>query len=137
MIGVGMKRQRDDTRAQGFAAHHEIDRGPDRRVGAHDVTHRDRSADARPEPARRDDANWSPIGRDNLRSFARWRTAVRPHAYTLTIGAIRERVLNPLGPGKAAFDASALLNRPGESGFDRVYRLIELVPVEAKSGLEP
>src|ERR1700733_6005982 len=90
MIGVGMKRKRVDTRAQGLAAYHEIDRRSDRRVGARDVTHRNRRAHARPEPARRDAANWSPLGRDNLRSFARWRTAVRPHAYALTIGTIRE-----------------------------------------------
>ena len=37
IIGVGMKRQRDDTRAQGLAAHHQIDRRSDRRVGARDV----------------------------------------------------------------------------------------------------
>ena len=132
-----MKRQRDDTRAQGLAAHHQIDRRSDCRVGALDVAHRDRPIDAWPEPAGGHDADGQPFGRNYFGSFARRRTAVRPYAYALTIWAIRERVLNPLSPGKAALDASALLNRPGESGFDRVYRLIELMPVKAKAGLEP
>ena len=132
-----MKRQRDNTRAQRLAAHHESDRRPDRGVGACDVPHRDRRVDAWPEPAGRDDSNWRAIGRNNLRALARRRTAVRPHANPLPVCPIRERVFNPLGAGKAALETSALLDRPGESGFDWVYRLIELMPVEAKAGLEP
>src|ERR1700722_2598525 len=137
IIGVGMKRQRDDTRAQALAAHHQIDRRSDRRVGARDIAHRDRTVDAWPEPAGCHDADRQPFGRNYFGSFARRRTAVWPHAYALTIRAVRECVLDPLGPGKAALDASALLNRPGESGFDRVYRLIEFMLVKAKARLEP
>src|ERR1700722_3895643 len=137
IIGVGMKRQRDDPRAQRLAAHHQIDRRSDRRVGARDIAHRDRTVVAWPKSPGCDDADRQPVGRNDLRSFARRRAAVRPHAYALTIRAIRERVLNPLGAGKAALETSAFLNRPGESGLDRIYRLVELMPVKAKPRLEP
>src|SRR3984957_9854514 len=107
------------------------------RAGARDGAHRDGPVGPWPEPAGCHDPDRQPFGRNYFGSFARRRTAVRPNAYALTVWAIRERVLNPLSPGKAALDASALLNRPRESGFDRVYRLIEFMPVKAKARLEP
>ena len=132
MIGMGMKRQRDDTRAQGLAAHHQIDWRSDRAWARATAPVAIGPLTLGPNPP---DVT-TPIGNPSAEiirvSFARRRTAVRPHAYALTIRAIRECVLNPLSPRKAALDASALLNRPGESGFDRVYRLIEFMPVKAR-----
>jgi hypothetical protein len=104
---------------------------------ARDIAHRDRPVDAWPKSAGCHNADRQSVDRNDFRSLARRSTAVRPYAYALTIRAIRERVLNPLGAWKAALGASALLDRPGEGGFNRVYRLVELMPVEAKACLEP
>src|ERR1700722_3304711 len=137
VIGVGMKRQSDNARAQGLAAHHETDRRPARRVGALGEAHRDRPVDAWPESARRDNSDRRALRRNNLRPLARWRASVGPNADTLTIGTMRQRALNPLGARKTAFDAPSLLNGPGESGFDRVDGFVEFMPVEAEAGLKP
>ena len=81
-------------------------------MGARDVPHRDRRVDAWSKSAGRDDANWSAIGRNNLRALARRRTAVRAHAHALTVRPIRKRILDPLRAGKVALETAALLDRP-------------------------
>src|ERR1700722_16551394 len=137
VIAVGMERQCDNARAQRLAAHHKADRRAYLSVSARDVAHRDRRADAWPEPAGRDNAERSAVHRNDLRPLARWRATLRPNSRTLTARPIRQRILNPLSSRKAAIDASALLNGPGKSGFDRIYRLVEFMPIEAEAGLEP
>src|SRR5271156_2128453 len=134
---MGVEGQRDDPRAQRLAAHHETNRRSDRRIGARDVSHRNRRADARAEPAGRDDADRRAARRSDFRPLARRRAAVRPNADALTARPIGQRALNAPGAGESAPNAAALLYRPGESGFDRIDGLVELVPVEAKAGLEP
>src|ERR1700735_894597 len=110
IIRVGMKRQRGDTCAQGLAAHHDTDRRPYRRIGARDVAHRDRPADAWPDPSGGSDADRGAVGRNDLRPLAGRRATVRPNAHALTVGPIRQLALNPPRARKAALDASALLN---------------------------
>ena len=51
--------------------------------------------------------------------------------------SLRQRVPDALNAGKAAFHATALLDRPGERRLDGIDALIELVAIEAEPRLEP
>ena len=100
------------------------------------IAHRDRRADAWAEPAGGDDADRRAVAETiSVPS----RAGARPSGLSRRAGgpARWPARLNPLRAGKAALDAAALLNRPGERRFDRVHGLVEFVAVEAEARLEP
>src|SRR5208337_3807381 len=75
--------------------------------------------------------------RDDYRPLARRRPPVRPQADAPAVRSVRQRPKDAVLPGKAALGATALLNRPGERGLDRINGLVELVAIEAEPRLEP
>ena len=77
------------------------------------------------------------VGGDDLRPLARRRASVRPQSDAQPARSVRQRVPDALDAGKAALDATALLDRPCERRLDRVDALVEFVAVEAQPRLEP
>jgi len=100
-----------------------------------DITHGDRPADGRPVAAARDRAD-DLASADDLRAFARRCLAFRQQADALPRHAIRDLAENDLRAGKIGLFAPPLADDPAERRLDRCRRLVDVVAVEAKPGLE-
>src|ERR1043166_647375 len=136
MITMGHERQRRDGGRKVLAAHDERDRRAGLGERALDIAHGDRRSEARAEAARRDRAEDRAVARFDLGTFARRHAPLGPQPDAQAARAVAQFGKHALGARKSAFLAPALLDRPGESGFDRRGAGVDVVAVEAEPRLE-
>src|SRR6202011_5812546 len=102
-----------------------------------DVPHGDRRAEARAKAARGDRADRRAVARFDLRAFARRHAPLGPQSDAQAARAVAQLGEHALGRPGAALPAPALLDRPGEAGFDRRGAGVDVVAVEAQPRFEP
>src|SRR5262249_43937168 len=107
-----------------------------RREVARDVAHGDRPAEARAEPARRDRADRGAVARFDVGAFTRRHPALGPEPDAQARRAIAQFGEHAPGARETALLAPALLDRPGEPGFDRRGAGVDVMAVEAEPGFE-
>ena len=133
-----MRRERHfhDLRGERFAAHHQLDLGADGRVARLDIAHCNRAIHRRAESARRDAADLRAARIENFRPLPRRCATLGQDADALTFRAVREFGSDARRTRISTALAPSLLNAPGEIGFDRRGRRVDVVAVEAQARFE-
>src|SRR5260221_1099208 len=127
--------QFDDARRARRAAHDKRDRGLRRGMRRRDIAEGTGPADGRAETARGDLADrLAAVGDRGM--VAGRRAAVGQDADALARRAMRELVPQNRRAGKTTLDAPPLVIGPGEIRLDHRRRRIDVVAVEAETGLE-
>src|SRR5262245_60719938 len=135
-IAVRDERQWCNRGGECLAPHHEIDRRADLGAIGRDVAHGNRSAHARAEAARGNNAKRIAQQSQDLRAIAGGRAAIGPDANTLALWAAGQLGLNAAGTRESALAAAALLHGPRKTGLDRARGLIDVMAPEAQARFE-
>src|SRR5437762_13438147 len=97
-----------------------------------DIAHRNGRAERGAEAAARHRPDRVAGGFDDRGAFARRRAPVWANADAPALHALGKLPQYDSGAGEAALGAPPFADRPGEPGFDRRGRLVDIVAVEAE-----